>query len=77
VFTYPLAVSTVSPRRTLAGAFEFTLTGPPGAYAILGSTDLAAWSALDVVTNSLGSIDFTDATAHLSQQKFYRVRSMP
>jgi hypothetical protein len=77
VFTYPLAVSTVSPRRTLAGAFEFTLTGPPGAYAILGSTDLAAWSALDAVTNSLGSIDFTDATAHLSQQKFYRVRSMP
>jgi hypothetical protein len=38
--------------------------------AILGATDLAAWSALAAVINPLGSIDFTDATAHLSQQKF-------
>jgi hypothetical protein len=27
------------------------------------------------VTNPLGSIVFTDGTAHLSPQKFYRLRS--
>jgi hypothetical protein len=35
VFTYPLAVSLVSPSRTMNGAFELTLTGPPGLYPVL------------------------------------------
>src|SRR5204863_252367 len=63
VFTYPLAVRLVSPRRTAAGAFEFTLTGPPGSYAVLSSTNLAAWSALGTATNTLGSAIFTDGQA--------------
>jgi len=71
VFTYPLAIQLVRPR-TLVGAFQFGITGPPGVYAVLGSADLAVWSALGVVTNSLGSINFTDVTANLSPQKFYR-----
>jgi hypothetical protein len=71
VFTYPLAIQLVRPR-TLVGAFQFGITGPPGVYAVLGSTDLAVWSALGVATNSLGSINFTDVTANLSPQKFYR-----
>ncbi len=75
VFTYPLALSLVLPRRTAAGAFEFTLTGPPGIYTVLGSADLVAWSNLGTATNNLGSIVFTDAEAHLSQQEFYRLRS--
>jgi formylglycine-generating enzyme required for sulfatase activity len=58
--------------RTEAGAFQAGVTGPPGVYAIFSSTDLAAWNALGAVTNSLGSINFTDETAPLSQQKFYR-----
>ena len=70
VFTYPLAVSLVSPRRTVTGAFEFTLAGPPGNYAIPGSTNLTAWSAFATVTNQLGSAVFTDAIS--SPQKFYR-----
>jgi len=70
VFTYPLAVSLVSPRQTVTGAFEFTFAGPPGHYAILGSTNLTAWSALATVTNQLGSTVFTNATS--SPQKFYR-----
>ena len=36
------------------------------------STNLTAWSALGVATNPLGSVIFTDVTAHLSPQKFYR-----
>lgn len=70
VFVYPLAVNLVSPRRTVAGAFEFALTGPPGNYAILGSTNLTDWSALATLTNQLGSAFFTDAIS--SPQKFYR-----
>ena len=71
VFTYPLAVQLVRPR-TLAGAFQFGITGPPGVYAVLESTNLAAWSTLGIVTNDLGSISFTDVTAPFSPQKFYR-----
>ena len=74
VFTYPLATRLVSPRRTVAGALEFTLTGPPGAYAVLGSTNLVAWSVLGAATNVLGSAVFSDASAALSARKFYRAR---
>jgi formylglycine-generating enzyme required for sulfatase activity len=70
VFTYPLAVSLTSPHPTVSGAFEFALTGPPGNYAILVSTNLTAWSALATVTNQLGSAVFTDAIS--GPQKFYR-----
>ena len=71
VFTYPVAVQLVSPGRTMIGAFEFSLTGPPGLYSVLASADLVAWSPLGAVTNSLGAIAFTDVTAGLSPQKFY------
>jgi len=79
VFTYPLTVRLESPHRTAAAAFAFTLTGPPGIYAILGSADLAAWRALDATTNNLGRAVFTDAQANLSPQKFYRAlrQSLP
>jgi len=72
VFTYPLAIGLLKPRQTLDKAFSFVLAGPPGIYAVLGSTDLVAWSALGAVTNTLGSIVFTDVEANFSQQKFYR-----
>ena len=73
VFTYPLTVQLVQPR-TPVGAFQFGITGPPGVYAVLESTNLAAWSTLGTVTNNLGSINFTDVTANSSPQKFYRAR---
>ena len=75
VFTFPLDLQLASPGRTLAGAFEFTLTGPPGVYAVLVSSDLAAWNQSGAVTNQLGSAVFTDATS--SPQNFYRARSLP
>jgi len=71
VFTYPLTIQLVRLLQ-LAGAFEFGITGPPGVYTILQSEELWAWSVLGVKTNSLGSINFTDTTAHLSTRKFYR-----
>ena len=72
VFTYPLAVGLLKPHQTLENAFEFTVEGPPGIYAVLGSTNLAAWSVLGTASNELGSILFTDADANFSSQKFYR-----
>src|SRR5262249_16738295 len=71
VFPYPLTVQLVRIRQPV-GAFQFAVTGPPGAYSILASTDLAGWSELGTVTNPLGAIVFTDVEAHLSPQKFYR-----
>src|SRR5206468_12819461 len=71
VFTYPLTVELIRLRQPL-GAFQFALTGPPGVYTVLGSPDLAVWSELGAVSNSLGALVFTDVTAHLSPQRFYR-----
>jgi hypothetical protein len=76
VFTYPLTVQLIRLRQPL-GAFQFAVTGPPGVYAVLGSTNLAVWSEVGTVTNPLGTIVFTDVEAHLSPQKFYRARSIP
>jgi hypothetical protein len=75
VFTFPLTLQLASPGRTQAGAFEFTLTGPPGLYAVLVSSDLAAWNEFGAVTNELGSAVFTDAI--LSPRRFYRARALP
>jgi hypothetical protein len=72
VFTYSLTVQLISPRRTEAGDFEFTLTGPPGVYTIFASVDLTTWNELGATTNILGSAVFTDSTASLSARKFYR-----
>jgi len=74
VFTYPLTVQLIRLQQPI-GAFQFALTGPPGVYSVLGSPDLVAWSLLGAVNNSLGAVVFTDGTAHLSPQKFYRARS--
>jgi len=71
VFTYPLAVQLVQPRA-FVGAFKFGITGPPGVYTVLSSTNLAVWSVLRAVSIPLGSINFSDVTASSSPQKFYR-----
>jgi internalin A len=74
VFTYPLAIQLVRPLP-LTGAFRFGIQGPPGAYTVQASVDLANWSELGTTTNSLGAINFVDATAHDAPTRFYRVRS--
>jgi hypothetical protein len=77
IYTFPLAVGLVLGQRTTAGAFEFTLTGPPGVCTILGSIDLADWSELGTLTNELSSVVFTDLTVTNSLQNFYRARLAP
>ena len=71
VFTYPLIAELVRPRM-FTGRFQFGITGPPGVYAILGSTNLAVWDVVGTASNPLGSISFNDVTVNLSPRKFYR-----
>jgi len=72
VFTYPPVTRLVQPLM-LVGSFKFSITGPPGVYTVLGSTNLATWSAVGVATNPLGSVIFHDVTTNVLPQKFYRV----
>ncbi len=73
VFTYPLLAQLVQPLM-LVGSFKFGITGPPGIYSVLGSTNLATWSAVGIATNPLGSVIFHDVTTNVLPQKFYRTR---
>ncbi len=73
VFTYALVAQLVRPRM-FTGRFQFGITGPPGVYAVLGSTDLAVWNVVGTADNTLGSISFNDVTVNLSPQKFYRAQ---
>src|SRR5207249_1236658 len=66
VFTYPLTSRLVAPRQPGDGSFQFAVTGPPGVYVVLASTNLAAWSELAVLTNQVGSVRFADVAARLS-----------
>jgi formylglycine-generating enzyme required for sulfatase activity len=70
VFTYPLAVQLVRPL-TLIGAFHFGISGPPGVYAVLASTNLGDWIEVGMANNTLGRIGFTDVSAHLFPRRFY------
>ncbi len=73
VFTYPLTVQLVRPLP-LTGAFKIGITGPPGVYSVLGSTNLTTWSAVGIASNTLGAVNFHDVTAHFFPQRFYRAQ---
>ena len=70
VFTYPLTAQLVRPLM-LIGAFKFGITGPPGVYTVLGSTNLTAWSAVGVATNPLGSVNFHDVDRPMLRRKSF------
>jgi Leucine-rich repeat (LRR) protein len=71
VITYSLAAQLVQPRQ-LGGAFQFGIAGPQGIYTVFTSSNLVTWNPLATATNALGTVSFTDTTAHLSTRKFYR-----
>ena len=66
-----VGLSLVSPQQTTTAAFGFAIKGPPAAYTIFSSPDLAAWNELGTVTNAVGAVVFTDVQATKSPQKFY------
>jgi formylglycine-generating enzyme required for sulfatase activity len=77
VFKYPLTIQLKKQLMLEGGAFRFAITGPPGFYTVLSSTNLPNWSVLDFVNNPLGSVFFLDTTAPHSPQKFYRAQPLP
>jgi uncharacterized repeat protein (TIGR02543 family) len=53
--------------------FRLTLTGEFGAaYRIDGSTDLVQWTPLGTITNTYGTVQFTDPAATNTPHRFYR-----
>jgi formylglycine-generating enzyme required for sulfatase activity len=74
IYTYPLTIQLSPPEQRGDGAIELTLSGPPGDYTLLSSTELPLWSELRAVTNELGSVLFTDASSNLPPRRFYRAR---
>jgi len=75
IFAYPLDLHLVRPH-SLVGAFQFTLAGPPGNYAVLDSSDLLTWYQVGQISNQVGKVNFTDGTAHGVVQRYYRAHSM-
>ncbi len=71
VFTYPLTARLVKPLP-LIGSFKFGITGPPGMYTVLGSTNLEVWSVVGVAANPLGSVNFHDVSTNAPPQRYYR-----
>ena len=57
--------------------FRLTLNGEFGlAYQFFGSPDLRAWSPLATVTNTWGTVQFTDPAASTNGHEFYRARAV-
>ena len=76
VFTYPLTLQLTPAVQSRIGAFQFAITGPPGDYTVLSSTDLRTWTMLGPTRIPLGTILITDTTAQFSPQKFYRAQQL-
>lgn len=74
VFTYPLTVQLAPTPQSPVGAFRFSITGPPGDYTVLASTDLTTWNVLGPARLPLGAVLITDTTAQFSPRKFYRAQ---
>jgi formylglycine-generating enzyme required for sulfatase activity len=74
VFTYPLTVRLAPTPQSRMGAFQFSITGPPGDYTVYSSTNLATWSVMGSSRIPLGAIIITDTFSQFSPQKFYRAQ---
>jgi formylglycine-generating enzyme required for sulfatase activity len=72
IFTYPEVPELVRPRMFI-GAFKIGITGPPGVYSVLGSTNLTSWKVLGSASNPLGSVNFSDPVGNSFPKRFYRV----
>lgn len=58
--------------------FRLTLTGEFGAaYEFFGSTDLSGWTSLGAVTNTWGTVQFTDPAAATNAHRAYRAVLLP
>ncbi len=72
VSTYPVTIQLIPVSPPPFAAFQFSITGPPGDYSILISTNLSDWTVLGSARIPLGRIVINDTLAQFSPQKFYR-----
>jgi hypothetical protein len=77
VYLYPLETRLTAGLPLPAGAFKFTLSGPPGSYRVQITSDFSTWTDLDSVTNVVGSGEFTDSSAGQRPRSYYRVKLEP
>ena len=64
---------TISAAAVMNGVFHFNVSGPPGPnYGIDASTNLTDWVTLALLTNSSGTIQFTDQLSPNFPQRYYR-----
>jgi hypothetical protein len=73
ILPYPLALRLAIEPQTAVGNL-LALTGPPGLYAVLQSSDLHSWSEVTVVTNDWGSAQWILAPNSPLDHSFYRAR---
>ena len=67
-----------NPALLTQEGFRVTLTGEFGAaYEILGSTDFSGWTPLGTVTNTWGTVQFTDSAGATNAHRVYRARLLP
>jgi internalin A len=74
---YPLSANLLPAAQPVRGGVKITLTGPPGIYTVLGSTNLTSWNVSGSLTNNLGSAIFTDLDTDRPLRKFYRAHFGP
>ncbi len=60
--------------QTGPGQFQLTISGRTGRIAVEGSTNFINWTQLGSVTNTTGSVNYTDATLSTQLRRFYRAR---
>jgi hypothetical protein len=75
-YVVPATSSSLQIRRTPAGQFVLTVTGPAGQTRQIQATqDFKVWTVIGtVVVGAGGSTDFTDTNTASFQRRFYRVQ---
>ena len=72
--TIPLKIDSINLMP--AGQIQLQASGPPGHYAIEGTTNLADWAELTNFITTGTSFQYLDSAANLSR-RFYRVQRIP
>jgi hypothetical protein len=73
----PLLRGEGNPDLLSQDGFRLTLTGEFGAvYEILGSTDLSGWTPLGTMTNTWGTVQFTDTAAITNAHRAYKAKAI-
>jgi hypothetical protein len=72
----PGNITLSQPTRDGVGYFHFTVNSSPGlAFRVEATTNLTSWATLASLTNTSGTLNYTDTNAPTQLHRFYRVVS--